>query len=573
MVVSGLKPSTASSDDLLFKDLCSTHLACDITVIKTTRLGAQKEGKIQPLLVTLTNQDEASTLLSLATSLRSSPDPEVSRHVYINKHLTSAEATAAYEARLLRRSKRQPLQTSPHNHDSSSSQSSASSAVSSEPSTSLTIPGRHREPAAAPSRSDDVTKLRSTTASSSTWQPGNITSPTNCTIPCALTNVLSLKNKLTDLHHLLSTSQYRMIFLTETWLTDDVTDPMIDQNNRYQVFRNDRKAQVGGGVCALIVKSINCTRLSLSETDQAVLIKSKCELLCLDISTASTKFRLILTYRPPNSSFDKHILAVATQSLCDLIYTLFHSHATTLIMGDFNLPYIDWASNAARNDGVHNIMLDCFLNLGISQFVVEPTRLNQLGHGNILDIIMCNDPLFVNISTVKPPLGTSDHCIIDLLLYDVQPDQAGTKLPSSQAQSSKITVPVYNWSAGNYNAINDCLSTIDWHNLFGFHFDADSIWSGFKEIIWPIISLHVPMKMIPHNLKYRPRQYPKKIRVLLCRKAAIWRQLRTNKSQKLKSVYSKVVHECKLAILNFDVCREKSNFGSQQPRGILQICK
>ena len=225
-----------------------------------------------------------------------------------------------------------------------------------------------------------------------------------------------------------------------------------------------------------------------------------------------------------------------------------------------NLPYIDWVSNAARNDGVHNLLLDCFLNLGLSQFVVEPTRLNQSGSGNILDIIMCNDPLFVNISTVKPPL--CDHCIIDFLLYDVQPDQAETELPSSLnnsaygTHSSKITVPVYNWSAGNYDAINDCLSTIDWHKLFGFNFDADSIWSGFKELLWPIISLHVPKKMIPHNLKYRPRQYPKKIRVLLCRKAAIWRQLRTTKSQKLKSLYSRIAHECKVEILNFDVCRE-----------------
>ena len=138
------------------------------------------------------------------------------------------------------------------------------------------------------------------------------------------------------------------------------------------------------------------------------------------------KFRLILIYCPPNTSFEKHNLAIATKSLCDLIYKLFHSPTTTFILGDFNLPYIDWASNDATNDGVHNILLDCFLNLGLSQFVIEPSRLNQSGSGNILEIIMCNDPLFVNISTVKPPFGTSDHCIIHFLLYDVQPDPSQT---------------------------------------------------------------------------------------------------------------------------------------------------
>ena len=49
-------------------------------------------------------------------------------------------------------------------------------------------------------------------------------------------------------------------------------------------------------------------------------------------------------------------------------------------------------------------------------------------------IIMCNDLLYCLLTSpllIKPPLGNSDHCIIDFLLYG-GPDQAETELSSSR---------------------------------------------------------------------------------------------------------------------------------------------
>ena len=56
--------------------------------------------------------------------------------------------------------------------------------------------------------------------------------------------------------------------------------------------------------------------------------------------------------------------------------------------------------------------------------------------------------------------------------------------------------------------------------LTGTHF-SDSISTptlcgpNFKKIIWPIITIYVPTKLIPHYLKHRLRIYPKSIRNLL----------------------------------------------------------
>ena len=40
--------------------------------------------------------------------------------------------------------------------------------------------------------------------------------------------------------------------------------------------------------------------------------------------------------------------------------------------------YIIWATNAARNDSVHNILFDCFLNLELPQFVISSSSNGHL---------------------------------------------------------------------------------------------------------------------------------------------------------------------------------------------------
>ena len=89
-----------------------------------------------------------------------------------------------------------------------------------------------------------------------------------------------------------------------------------------------------------------------------------------------------------------------------------------------------------------------------------------------------------------------------------------------------------------------------------FYHDCESIWSNFKNIIWSIISTHVPLKQVPHCVKYRTRQYPRNIRNLISRKAAIWRKLRSVNSVELNIRYREIALECKQAILNFDIERE-----------------
>ena len=91
------------SDDCLFQDLCATHLSIHPTNTSVKRLGGVKPGRIQPLLVQMNSSGEASTLLSYARLLRQSSDPDVKDHVYLNKHMTKAQAAHAFNMRVQRR--------------------------------------------------------------------------------------------------------------------------------------------------------------------------------------------------------------------------------------------------------------------------------------------------------------------------------------------------------------------------------------------------------------------------------------------------------------------------------------
>ena len=101
-------------------ELCSTQLDIHPTVTSTFRLkknnfdpsSANTPDTIPPLLVTLESTDEVNLIMKWARELRNSTSRMVRNHIFINRHLTKAEALAAYNERTRRRMKNQGSSTS-----------------------------------------------------------------------------------------------------------------------------------------------------------------------------------------------------------------------------------------------------------------------------------------------------------------------------------------------------------------------------------------------------------------------------------------------------------------------------
>jgi len=76
----------------------------------------------------------------------------------------------------------------------------------------------------------------------------------------------------------------------------------------------------------------------------------------------------------------------------------------SIIVGDFNLPKVNWQTNSSCGDNTARLFLDFVSTRGYYQLVSFPTR-----EENILDLILASDEQTVNSVLSRPPLGHSDH--------------------------------------------------------------------------------------------------------------------------------------------------------------------
>jgi len=79
-----------------------------------------------------------------------------------------------------------------------------------------------------------------------------------------------------------------------------------------------------------------------------------------------------------------------------------------VITGDFNCPKIDWSCLTSPSDGIHELLLDCVIECGLTQIVDFSTRKN-----NVLDLILIDEVQRILTILERPSLGQSDHCCVE----------------------------------------------------------------------------------------------------------------------------------------------------------------
>jgi len=166
-------------------------------------------------------------------------------------------------------------------------------------------------------------------------------------IVCYLFNAQSINNKLHELHYLLYNTDCDFIFITESWLTADIDSNMLDPQSHFDVFRNDRSTH-GGGVCVFVKK---CWTAVLQDLDAPY---SQLEMVCIDIVNVKPKIRFFVVYRPPY--YDSCAELYCT-SLTKCLSKLMSCQHINIILGDINLPKIDWIFLTSPEDVIHRQFL------------------------------------------------------------------------------------------------------------------------------------------------------------------------------------------------------------------------
>jgi hypothetical protein len=358
-----------------------------------------------------------------------------------------------------------------------------------------------------------------------------------------LFNARSLKNKLPALHYMLNCDRCPLIFVTESWLNEVITDGMIDPTGSYNVYRRDRPIRPGGGVLALVSKQFQSYKVVIPDTFKLV------EIVATVIITDAGSFRFIVVYRPPEyNALGREYMKV----LCDCLSYLCNTSDTIVIVGDFNLPCIDWSSAYAPDDMIHSDFLKFCSKNGFANFVDSPTR-----NANCIDLVLSNDQQLISSICTTSPFCTSDHFMVNFSVILKPHDQA-------MAGTAR-----YDFEHADYDAIQADLFSHPFHfNVFPSG-SSEEIWSQFITPIMKAIDKHVPLKKghYSKSVKAGSKKYPRHITRAFNKKKNLWRAYHSVESVANKAAYYQQVEICRKLLFDFEKSKElsvigKANLGS-----------
>jgi hypothetical protein len=154
--------------------------------------------------------------------------------------------------------------------------------------------------------------------------------------------------------------------------------------------RSDTAQGRGGG--GLLVYSKN--GLKVTKVECNVTFNQFC---CFTISDIT----IYLVYRSPNATVE------AMAGLVDLMKSV---KKNTIVVGDFNLPDIDWSTGEAARRS--EPFMDAVEDAMLVQLVEFATHIK----GNCLDLVLTNIPERVSEVNGAGRLGSSDHEMLEILV-------------------------------------------------------------------------------------------------------------------------------------------------------------
>ena len=333
-----------------------------------------------------------------------------------------------------------------------------------------------------------------------------------------LVNINGLASKLNLLAEHATEHLWDVICVTETHLLSHLPSSIVDIPN-YSLLRHDVSGHVyKHGVCCYVHHRL--TTDSVSQPLPNVL------------SFRLTLFNVfvLIVYRAPSNSPD------VNESLNACILD-FCSEKEVIVLGDFNLPTIDWSNPTLHCPPLGRAFLDTFLTVGLHQWVTESTYPKS---GNILDLVLTSEPDRVGSLDVKAPLPGCDHCAISFdYIFDIVPEASSPVSLTTQRD----------WHKGWFKGIVHKLNNVDW-DLELAYLNADQSFKHLSAKLQKLTAEYIPLK--PKGVR-KPPWSTRPPNSLISRRQYAWSQYKNARRQLGRhsaeahgqySAFSKLNYQC-----------------------------
>jgi len=278
-------------------------------------------------------------------------------------------------------------------------------------------------------------------------------------------------NKLEQFNSILDSNPHTIICVSETWLQAHFVDSAITFSKNFCCFRADRTDRRGGGVLIAIPRKLKSFQLSSASCESFEGIITCC-------MSKSRKFYIANIYRPPGPD------CRFVEQLEAFLGCILNKPEPFLLVGDFNLPHIDWLSctTIMSPDNINYQFLAFVVQNGLQQMVLSATRGDA-----ILDLILASDPTLVSEVATLPPFGSSDHEMLKASLTIDAP------LPIAPVLKR-------NFHQADYPNIISALENISWPDAFENCASVDDFCNFFTGVLLSLIEKFVPQTSIPQNV-------------------------------------------------------------------------
>ena len=313
-------------------------------------------------------------------------------------------------------------------------------------------------------------------------------------------NAQSLIPKFGELRGICALNNYDVMGINETWLDFSIKNLAAEiALDGYQTLSIDKPTpSKRGGGSVLFVKT------ALKPSLKTLYANSSCEVISVVIKLDNSSIELALVYR------NSHTLADQDNQLYDTLEEIIMRRHETIIMGDFNLPYIDWGQRTSAAPG--NKLMNLVMDHGLSQHVREPTRGN-----NILDLILSTESRLIDGVQVNDHLANSDHNMLQFAIVQQHTEH-----------SSKVDLP--NFNRADFERLRQSVGGMGLTGLFG-ESGASICCRILTEGIRDACTQFIPRRVLDRNRKnYKPPWWTDGVHRAISTRQRLYREMKANPS-------------------------------------------